>query len=498
MVKNNGALGKDPGHEHEVEGSLGRRVVKGGIWVFTLNLVIKGLGFVRTVILARLLLPSDFGLLGIAMIAVSMLRTLTGTGFAHALIQKKGGISDYMNTAWCVEAGRGTVLAVLLFLFAPVIAVFFKNPEAAGIMRVVAITVFLTGLVSTGIVHFEKQLKFEKLFIYNLGTQTVSLVVGVSLAFLLRNVWALVYGGIAGAVTKIVLSYALHPFRPALKFDPEKAKELFSFGKWVFISGILVFLITQGDDIFVGKLLGVTALGFYTMAYRLSNLPATEITHVLKQVTFPAYSKLQEDIPRLREACLKVLQVTAFLSFPVAGLIFILAPDFTDIFLGRKWMPMVPALRVLCVFGITRAIGAAMVQVLYGVGKPGIQTKLSGIQLIAMAVIIYPLSVRWGILGTSLAVVLPNMLSMVLVIKEVRHIMKISYKEFFMSIIAPALAVLSASWTVFLDVSGIYGFLLKAVLYCVICFAVVYIWDRRTGCGMFRRISEIIANPAGK
>src|SRR4030042_3395557 len=93
------------------------------------------------------------------------------------------------------------------------------------------------------------------------------------------------------------------------------------------------------------------------MAYRISNMPATEITHVVSQVTFPAYSKIQEDVPRLREAYLRVLQLTTFLSFPLAGLIFILAPDFTKIFLGEKWMPMVPAMMVLVLWGTIRSIG---------------------------------------------------------------------------------------------------------------------------------------------
>src|SRR4030042_4999343 len=101
------------------------------------------------------------------------------------------------------------------------------------------------------------------------------------------------------------------------------------------------------------------------MAYRISNMPATEITHVVSQVTFPAYSKIQEDVPRLREAYLRVLQLTTFLSFPLAGLIFVLAPDFTKIFLGGKWMPMVPAMQVLCIFGVTRSIGATMGPILY-------------------------------------------------------------------------------------------------------------------------------------
>ena len=166
------------------------------------------------------------------------------------------------------------------------------------------------------------------------------------------------------------------------------------------------FILTQGDDVFVGKLLGVTALGFYQMAYSLSNAPATEITHVISRVTFPVYSKIQDNIPRLRKAYIKVLQLTSFFSFPLAGLIFMLAPDFTRIFLGEKWMPMVPTMRLLTVYGLIRSIGATTGPVFQAIGKPHIMTKIHLVKLTLLLVMIYPLTKYYGITGAALAVVL--------------------------------------------------------------------------------------------
>jgi O-antigen/teichoic acid export membrane protein len=207
------------------------------------------------------------------------------------------------------------------------------------------------------------------------------------------------------------MSYVLHSYRPRIRFEKEKFQGLFGFGKWVFGSSILIFLIMQGDDIFVGKLLGVTALGFYQMAYMISNLPATEITHVISQVTFPAYSKLQDDISKLREAYLKVLQITGFISIPLAGGIFVLAPEFTQIFLGEKWLPMVPVMQILAIFGLIRALAATTGSLFQGSGNPHILTKLAILQLGILVGIIYPLTARWGILGTSVAVVISNFIT---------------------------------------------------------------------------------------
>ncbi|RLI00870.1 lipopolysaccharide biosynthesis protein, partial [Candidatus Bathyarchaeota archaeon] len=247
-------------------------------------------------------------------------------------------------------------------------------------------------------------------FIYQFAGTLADFIVAVSAVLILRNVWALVFGLLAGNFARFVVSYFIHPYRPHLSSDLGKAKELFGFGKWILGSSILIFLLTQGDDIFVGKLLGATALGFYQMAYRISNIPATEITHVISQVTFPAYSKLQDNIPKLREAYLKVLQVTAFLSFPIAGLIFVLAPDFTKIFLGEKWMPMVPAMQVLAIFGVTRALNATNGPIFYALGNPRIGTKISFVQLIFLAIIIYPFTNVGKLIGISWAVTLANLL----------------------------------------------------------------------------------------
>lgn len=385
---------------------LGRRAVKGGFWVFTLRITQQIFSLTRLVILARVLAPHDFGLLGIAMLTLATLETFSRVGFDDALVQKKDDIKDYLNTAWTVSVFRGIILFISLYLAAPYAAAFFETSEATPIIQVIGISFLFQGFTNVGVIFFQKELEFKKQYIYQLSGTLADFIVAVSAALILGNVWALVYGLIAGNLVRLVVSYFVHSHKPTLSFDLKKAKELFGFGKWVLGSSILIFLITQGDDIFVGKFLGATALGFYQLAYRLSNLPATEITHVITQVTFPAYSKMQNNIPRLREAYLKVLQLTAFLSFPIAGMIFILTPEFTLIFLGEKWIPMVPAMQILVFAGLVRSIAATTGPIFHAVGKPEIDTKLQIIRLSVLAALIYPFTVNWGITGTSYAVLL--------------------------------------------------------------------------------------------
>lgn len=417
--------------------TLSQKVVRSTFWVGTFKITERILRFVRTIIVARLLSPSDFGLFGLACLAMSILQTFSETGIKSALIQRKDNTEKFLDTAWTINLLRNATIFLLLFFGAPLIAKFFNNLSAIPLIRLVGLTLFTEGLTNIGTVYFIKELDFRKQFLLQISKTLTNILVTVPLAFVLKNAWALVWGYLTGNTISCIISYVIHPYRPKLQFDLPKAKELLHFGKWIFGSSILIFLITQGDDILVGKVLGLAALGFYQMAYAISNLPATEITHLISQVTFPAYSKLQDNIPKLREAYLKVLQVTAFISFPVAGLIFVLAPDFTKLFLGEKWMPMVAAMQVLCIFGLTRSFGATTGPLFQAVGKPIILTKLATIQLLMMVSMIYPLTKQYGIFGTAISVVIPNFITQIFSGICVLRILKCKHRLFLKPFLFP-------------------------------------------------------------
>ncbi len=472
--------------------SLSKKVVRGGIWVFALRFTRRGLGFIRTIILARLLAPEDFGLLGIAMLAIATLETFSQTGFQAALIQKKENVESYLDTAWTFSAVRGVLLFFILFFSAPLVATFFNSPQATLVIKVIAVSTLLSGFRNIGIIFFQKDLEFNKQFSYELSATLVDLTIAITLAFILRNVWALVWGGLAANFVRLFMSYILHPYRPRARLDKGEFKELFGFGKWVLGSSILIFLLSQGDDIFVGKMLGVAALGLYQMAYLISNLPATEITHVISQVTFPAYSKVQNDLPKLRKAYLKVLQLTAFFSIPMAGGIFILAPEFTQIFLGAKWMPMVPAMQVLCVLGALRSIVATMGPVFYSTGNPKMGTELSIIQLCIMIILIYPLTMKWGIVGTSLVVVLTNIASY-WGVKKTLSLTKCKFSVFAKSLFNPLISTSIMCLLLQLarqtDKTNMCNFILLATCGVVVYLITIYLLEKLYPCGVMKNLT---------
>jgi len=480
---------------------LYQRTVRSGAWAFALRITEQVFSIARLIILARILAPNDFGLLGIALLAMMTLETFSQAGFQQALIQKKEDIKDYLDAAWTVMLLRSLVLFAILFFAAPYVATFFEAPQATTIIRVIGISLLLGGIgglggfVNIGVLYFQKELEFNKQFIYRASGTLADFVVAVAAVLILRSVWALVFGLLAGNLVRLIVSYLIHPYRPHFKLDLAKTKELFGFGKWILGSSILVFLITQGDDIFVGKLLGVTLLGFYQMAYRISNAPATEITHVTSQVTFPAYSKLQDNLPGLREGYLKTLQLTAFISIPLAAGIFILAPEFTTIFLTEKWLPMVPAMQALALAGLIRSIAATAGPIFYAVGKPKIDTNWQVVRLVVLAASIYPLTFYWGILGASIAVCLSILISTIGFSFMVIKVTGCGIKNFSKMVILPLISGIIMVSVVFalkasVNTLGIWEFVLFALAGILVYLAVTYLQDKFLSYGIWPLAKE--------
>jgi len=370
--------------------------------MFLLRLAEQLFRLTRLIILARVLAPTDFGLMGIALVTLAMLETFSDVGLQAALIRKKGEIESYLDTAWTIGIIRGAILFVLLWFVAPLAGRLFDTTEAVPVIRAISIVILLRGFTNVAALMLPRELAFGKQFVYQLSSTLVNFVVAVTAALALRNVWALVYGMLAGEVVRLVMSFVIQPRRPRFAFDRRKAGELWRFGRWLLGSSIVVFLCGQGDDVVVGGMLGATMLAFYQMAFRISGLASTEFAAIVGAVVFPAFSKIQGNLPLLRTSYLKSLQFTTLFSFPMMGGIFVLAPELTRTVLGEKWLAIVPVIQVLALSGIFRAI-ATPGPLFLAIGKPQIRTKLQLLTLTIMATLIFPLTARWAIVGTAIA-----------------------------------------------------------------------------------------------
>ncbi len=385
--------------------SLTSKVVKGSSWLFLFQIFDNVLGVIRLIVLARLLNPQDFGLIGIATLVIQIITTFTQTGVQAVLVHKKDP-EQYMDTAWTYLMLRGLLLYGLLFISAPIIGSFFNSTIAPGIIQWMGLALVLEGFINIGIIFFQKNLTFGKQFIYQMSGNLTDFIVAITVGFIYNNYWSVVAGYLANAAIRMVLSYFLSDYRPSIKMDFKQIKEMNTYGKWIFGSSILTFLYSQGDDIIVGRFMGTIALGYYQLAYRISNIPATQISYIISTVMFPAYSVIQGNKEKISAAYKSTLQVTAYLSFFVGSLIIALSHDFITLFLGRKWLPIEVALQVLTIWGLMRSIGATAGALWQALGTPEKTTKIQLLQTIIMFVLIVPLTVKLGFVGTALSVVI--------------------------------------------------------------------------------------------
>lgn len=365
----------------------------------TMNRLIQ---LTKVVILARLLPPEEFGILGIGFLVLAVFEHFSQLGIDQALIQRQEErVDDYLDTTWLLQIARGALLTTTVFFVAPIAASWFGEPRATDVIRVLGVGPLLLGLMNPGIVYFRKDLQYHRRFLQILSGTIVNFFVAVGLGVLLGNVWALVAGTVAGNVTSITVSYVLHDYRPRLQFDLERASELVDYGKWIFGSSIMQFLSRQGDDIFVGWFLGATPLAFYQMGYRFSNAPATELTSVVNSVAFPSFSGVQDDMRKLRRGYFRTLRLTTFLALPASIGIAVVAPTFVRALLGTAWLSTVPIMQALAIWGAFRALDANNGPVFYTVSRPDIDMKLGVLRIVLIGLMIYPAAEWFGLLGVA-------------------------------------------------------------------------------------------------
>lgn len=466
-----------------------QHVISGGFWVFGIRFVHQAFSILRLIILARILGPYDFGLMGIALLTMSTIDTFSQTGFQQALIQKKGDIRDYLDAAWTFLILRGVIITGIIFFAAPYSSDFFNAPDASLVIRVTGISMLFQSFANIGVIYFQKELNFKKQFIYIVGGSVADFSVAIIAVLIFGTVWALVLGLLAGSLVRLIVSFFIHPWRPKWDLDFSKARELFSFGKWILGSAILVFLVIHVDSIIVGAMIGVVALGVYQLAYTLASTPTTEIAHVIGHVTFPAYSKLQDSIPMLKLGYLRVLKTTSFFSFWLACFGFVLADDFTILFLGEKWASIIPVMRILMIAGAIRSVVATTGPIFVAVGKPRIDTSWQLLRFGVLIALVFPLTIQWGISGAAAAVLASISVSAIGFLSSTVRITGCGHAEFLRNISFPTILAATTASVMFLvkavlQLSLLFEFPILVGVGVLVWLAATLALDRYMGYGM--------------
>lgn len=363
------------------------------------KIVEKLISVVSTLILARLLVPADFGLIAMAMSIVALTDLMTSFGFETALIHRRDADRIHFDTAWTYSVlfGLGVALAILMLAYPATL--YFREPRLIGVLPVLALASVIQGFENIGIVKFRKELDFRSDFYVLLGKKFAGFVVTIVLALLFRSFWALVIGTVFSRIIGVIISYWLHPYRP--RFCLEGGKDLFSYSKWLVMSNFIHFLESRSVDYIVGRSVGAVGLGLFGIAQQLASMPSSELVAPLNRAALPAYSAVAADPVRLKQEVLRVIGMVCLFIFPLGVGLACLAKSVVFLLLGEKWQGVVALLQILSVYGIVVALNSNIHQVYLARGTPRIITLVSAGMIFVMIPGLYLGVDRLGVLGAA-------------------------------------------------------------------------------------------------
>jgi O-antigen/teichoic acid export membrane protein len=400
--------------------------VKGFSWMGAFRVVTRVLSLVRTAILARLLIPAQFGAFGVATLFLSFLEIFTETGINLFLIQEGENIKKYVNTAWVISIIRGTIIsAIMLFLAFP-ISSFFKSLESFNLLILISVVPLIRGFINPCVIRFQAKLQFNKEFAYRTFLFLIDAIVAIIIAFSTRSAASLIWGFIASAAVEVVSSFIIFGIRPKLKFEIAKAKKIIKRGKWITVGGIFKYLFQQGDDAVVAKLLDTSSLGYYQNAYKISTLPVTEVTGVAAKVVMPVYAKIRTEKKRLQRAFLRAFISICIIVIPFGLGIFVFSRQIILIILGHNWLAAEPALKILAIFGMISAIGNIPNSLFISVKRQDIFAKIKALQFVFLAIVIIPLIGKYGIVGAAYSTLFASIISFPYIFLNLRKVLSSS------------------------------------------------------------------------
>jgi len=362
--------------------SLKQKTVSGLIWSFVDTMAGQGITFVVGIILARLLSPREFGLIGMITVFIAVSESFINSGFSSALIRKKDCTDTDFSTVFFFNLTVGILFFLLLFFSAPAISSFFNEPELTAILQVLGIVLIIDSLTLIQRTILTKRIDFKLQAKISMIASIGSGVVSITMAFYGLGVWALVAQRIVKQGLNSLFLWMWNRWKPLLVFSKKSFKELFGFGSKLLLSGLIDTIYRNVYYLIIGKFFSAQELGFYTKANEFKNLPSQNLNGIIGRVTYPVLSTLQDDIPRLRNNYQKLIRSVMFITFILMLGMAAVAEPMIHTLIGAKWEPAIIYLQMLCFVGMMYPLHALNLNMLQVQGRSDLFLKLEVIKKI--------------------------------------------------------------------------------------------------------------------
>lgn len=393
------------------------------------NYLSFGLGKILNIttvsILAHLLAPEYFGLVALATLTMDYLSVLNDLGLGSALIQRRQDVNESANIAFTLNILVGIVLTAITFIIAPYAAIFFHESHVTSVLRWLSLTFLISSLGSVHSVLLQRELNFRKKIIPELGNTIVKAIISISLAIAGFGVWALVAGQIIGTSVSALLLWVLLPWRPKFSWNPTIGKGLFMYGFSIMGNNILTVWEQNFDYFIIGRIYNPTALGVYTLAYRLPQALVLSILWTMTSVLFPAFSSLQDQKDALKKSFLSVLRYVELLVTPLCLGMFIAADPLIRVLFGEQWVDAINILRVLSLYVWVVSIGYHVGDIYKAIGRPDILIKMS-IPMFFIRVLLLWIGAQYSLLGVGMGHLVAMIIESIIRYYVAAHFLKIT------------------------------------------------------------------------
>ena len=396
-----------------MSGSLQKKAFWGMIWSFAENFSLQGIQFVIGIIMARMLTPSDYGMIGMLTVFLAISDNLVNFGFFTALVRKSDRTEVDFSTVFYFNIFVGLFLYFVLFFSSPYIARFFEMPLLEDLTKIVAIPLFFNSICQVQQAKFSIKMDFKSQAKVSVTSSLVGGISGIMMAYYGLGVWSLAYSAVLSAIIRCLLLWILARWYPLRSFSWKSFNELFSFGSKLLVSKLIDTIYNNIYPIVIGKKFAAADLGFYSRAYGYSQLPAVTVTGVLARVTFPMLCEIQNDSERLEQVYRKLLRLSAFVVFPVMIGLAVLAKPLIIFMITDKWAPSIILLQIFCLALMWYPIHAINLNLLQVKGRSDLVLRLEIIKKI-MGILVLILSIPLGVIYMCVGQVITSLVSLLI------------------------------------------------------------------------------------
>ncbi len=382
--------------------SLGQSAASGVKWSSVSQIGRQAVQFVTIAILARLLTPADFGLLGMAGVVIGFLELFKDMGTSAAVIQRKDSSDLLLYSIFWVNVIFGLFIVVLLFVVAPVAARFYREPRIAPLIQVLSIAFLISSVSTLQQAIWEREMAFQKLAKVEISAVVTGSIVGIISALLGIGVWSLVFQSLTVVTVTSALLWAFSDFRPKMSFCWPEVRALSNYSLNLTGFNVLNYIARNADYLLIGRFLGAQNLGYYSLAYRIMLFPLQNVSGVIRRVMFPVYSQFQDDDARFRLAYLKVVGAIAIVTFPMMLGLMVLTEPFVLAVFGSQWAPVSLLLIIFAPLGMSQSISTTAGTIYQAKGRTDWLFRW-GIVAGVLVIVAFAIGLQWGIIGIAVA-----------------------------------------------------------------------------------------------